>query len=402
MTQQREDALRLTASFLSRRRFLRNAGLGVAGLAGGTLLEACGSSSTGTTTTAPATGSTAAGGMSALIAAAGKEGAINLIALPYNWSNYGTATTAGTVIGEFHKVYPQISINSAAPNDSSAEELTAIKVDKGNSKEPDVVDVSPAVASTGASAGEFAPYKVATWNDIPASMKDAGGAWYGDYYGVISFGTNTKVVSTPPLDWSDLTKSEYKGKVAIDGNPASAGDAFAAVWAAALHNGGSLEDIKPGLKFFADLKKAGNFNPTDCYPANIASGETPIAIVWDYLNLAYKKQYPTIKYNVSIPTSGKFGNFYCQAISSSAPHPNAAKLWEEFVYSDQGQLLYLAGYAHPARYQALANANKIPASLSALLPAASEYVGVKFPNLDQINKASAYVVANWNTMVGGS
>jgi putative spermidine/putrescine transport system substrate-binding protein len=399
MHQQREDALRLAAAF-SRRRFLCNTGLGIAGVASGVLLDACGSS------TSPAAGSnsksTPVSGMAALIAAANKEKAINLIALPSDWSNYGTASTPGTVIGDFHTKYPNISISSAAPDDSSAEELTAIKVDKGNSKEPDVVDVSPAVAATGATGGDFAPYKVQTWADIPANMKESSGLWYGDYYGVISFGTNTKVVSSPPLDWSDLTKPEYKGKVAIDGNPASAGDAFAAVWAAALHNGGSLDNINPGLQFFADLKKAGNFNPTDCYPANIASGETPIAIIWDYLNLAYKKQYPTINYSVSIPTSGKFGNFYCQAISSSAPNPSSARLWEEFVYSDQGQLLYLAGYAHPARYEALANAGKIPASLSALLPPASEYVGVQFPNLDQINKASAYVVANWDKMVGGS
>jgi putative spermidine/putrescine transport system substrate-binding protein len=204
------------------------------------------------------------------------------------------------------------------------------------------------------------------------------------------------------LDWSDLTKSEYKNKVAIDGNPASAGDALAAVWSAALANGGSLDDIMPGLTFFKDLKKAGNFNPTDCYPANIASGETPIAIVWDYLSLGYRKQYPTIKLSVSIPTSGRFGNFYCQAISATAPHPDAAKLWQEFIYSDTGQLLYLAGYAHPARYTALAAAGKIPASLAALLPAASEYAGVQFPNLDQITKASATVTQYWDSMVGGS
>lgn len=340
--------------------------------------------------------------MSGLIAAANKEGAINLIALPYNWSNYGTATTKGTVIGEFHTLYPSISISNASPDDSSAEELTAIQVDNGNSKTPDVVDVSPAVAAKGASAGNFAPYKVSTWADIPANMKAANGDWYGDYYGVISFGTNTTVVKNPPTNWSDLTQSQYKGKVAIDGNPASAGDAFAAVWAAALANGGSLDDIMPGLKFFQDLKSAGNFNATDCYPANIASGETPIAIEWDYLNLAYKKQYPTINYTVSIPTTGKFGNFYCQAIAAKAPHPSAAQLWQEFIYSDQGQLLYLAGYAHPARYAALAAANKIPASLAALLPSASEYAGVQFPNLDQINKASATVTQFWNSMVGGS
>ncbi|HLN06581.1 MAG TPA: hypothetical protein VK217_09900, partial [Acidimicrobiales bacterium] len=69
---------------------------------------------------------------------------------------------------------------------------------------------------------------------------------------------------------------------------------------------------------------------------------------------------------------------------------------------DEGQLAYLAGYAHPARYTAMAAAGKIPASLAALLPPASDYSGVQFATVDQITKASAIVVANWDSMVGGS
>jgi putative spermidine/putrescine transport system substrate-binding protein len=166
--------------------------------------------------------------------------------------------------------------------------------------------------------------------------------------------------------------------------------------------GGSLDNIMPGLEYFQHLKNIGNFIPVDCYPANIVSGATPIAIVWDYLNLAYRDQYPSIKYSVSIPTTGRYGGFYCQAISKSAPHPNAAKLWQEFVYSDEGQLAFLAGYAHPARYAALAAAGKIPASLSKKLPPASQYAGVRFPTVAQITKASEIVVKNWDSMVGGS
>jgi putative spermidine/putrescine transport system substrate-binding protein len=393
MPREELNILQLTSSY-DRRRFMRQVGMGLAGLSTGALLEACGSSSGGA-------GNKLASGLANIESAAKKEGSINLIALPYNWSNYGTQSTAGTVIGEFYAKYG-IKCNSVAPDDSSAEELTALTTDKGTSKEPDVVDVSPAVAATGVTDKAFQPYKVATWDTIPDTMKEPTGLWYGDYYGVQSFGTNTKVVKNPPASFSDLTKPEYKGQVSIDGDPASAGDAFAAVWAASLANGGSLDDIMPGLQFFADLKKAGNFNPTDCYSSNIAAGTTPIAIIWDYLNLGYKKSFTTFAYDVSIPTDGKFGNYYCQAISASAPHVNAAALWEEFIYSNQGQLLYLAGYAHPARYTAMAAAGEIPSSLSNLLPPAADYDGVVFPNIDQINKASSLVTQKWNSMVGGS
>ncbi|MGO9196079.1 MAG: ABC transporter substrate-binding protein [Acidimicrobiales bacterium] len=389
-----------------RRRFLRNAALGVGGLATGSLLEACGSSASSTTTTTLASGATTTtNAMSSLIAAAKSEGMLNLIADPYNWANYGTQDTPNTVIGEFHSLYG-IQCPVVNPEGTSAEELAAIVADKNTSKAPDAVDVSLAIAAQGAQQNLFAPYKVSTWDDIPASMKDPNGVWTGDYYGVISFGTNTKVVKNPPKTWSDLEKPEYKGQVSIDGSPAAAGDALGAIFAAALAHGGSLDNVMPGIEFFAHLKSIGNFNPVDCYSANIVSGETPIAIIWDYLNIGYRKLYPNIKYAVTLPTTGKYGGIYCQAINATAPHPKAAELWLEYLYSDQGQLEYLAGYVHPARYEALVTSGKIPSSLSAELaaagvPTAAEYAGTKFATLDQITKASNLCVANWDKMVGG-
>lgn len=387
-----------------RRRFLRNAVLGVGGLAAGSILEACGSSTTSPTTSASATTlpstATPAADMSKLIAAAKAEGSINLIADPYNWANYGTQSTPGTVIGGFHSLYG-IQCPVTNPEGTSAEELAAMVSDKGTSKAPDAVDVSLAIAAQGVTQKMFAPYKVATWDDIPASMKDPGGLWTGDYYGVISFGTNTKVVKNPPKNWSDLLKPEYKGQVSIDGSPAAAGDALGAIFSAALANGGSLDNVLPGLEFFAHLKSIGNFNPVDCYSANIVSGQTPIAIIWDYLNIGYRKQYPNIDYVVSLPTTGKYGGIYCQAINATASHPSAARLWLEYLYSDAGQLAYLEGFVHPARYQALASSGKIPASLAAELPTAAEYAGTQFATLAQITKASALCVAKWDSMVGG-
>ncbi|MGP0006477.1 MAG: ABC transporter substrate-binding protein [Acidimicrobiales bacterium] len=388
-----------------RRRFLRNAGLGVGGVAAGSILEACGSSSSSSTTTAAPTTttlatSTPASGMSALETAAKKEGTLNLIADPYNWANYGTDSTMNTVIGEFHSLYG-INCPVTNPEGTSAEELAAIVTDNGNSKAPDAVDVSLAIAAQGVKQGLFAPYEVQTWDSIPASMKDPNGLWTGDYYGVISFGTNTKVQPNPPKTWSDLLKPEYKGQVSIDGSPAAAGDALGAIFSAALANGGSLDNVMPGIEFFAHLKSIGNWNPVDCYSANIVSGETPIAIIWDYLNIGYRKQYPNINYAVSLPTTGKYGGIYCQAINAKAPHPNAARLWLEYLYSDAGQLEYLAGYVHPARYEALVSAGKVPASLAAELPTAAEYAGTQFATEAQITAAFAVCAANWDKLVGG-
>jgi putative spermidine/putrescine transport system substrate-binding protein len=296
-----------------------------------------------------------------------------------------------------------IPITSAAPDDSSAQENTAITSLKGQSRAPDCVDVSPTFAAQGKQKGLYVPYKVATWESIPSNMKDAQGYWTGDYWGVQSFLTNMNVVKEAPKDWSDLTSKKLKGAVAIDGDPRLAGDAFAAVMAASLANGGSLDNIEPGIAFFAKLKKLGNWNPTDAYPANIAKGTTPIAIKWDYLNLATRDELngnPAV--TVTIPKSGVYGGYYCQAVSKYAPHPNAAKLWLEYLYSDEGQLLWLKGYTHPARYLDLASKNKISAALAKKLPPASAYKSVKFASLTQIANASKVLQEQWGPKVGGS
>src|SRR5207302_10524016 len=103
------------------------------------LLTACGGTSTSTTGAASAKSATDMGGMDALIAAAKKEGTLNVIALPPDWANYGVTITA------FQNKYG-IHVNSAAPNDSSQQEVDAIGTHAGTTRAPDVVDVGMAVA----------------------------------------------------------------------------------------------------------------------------------------------------------------------------------------------------------------------------------------------------------------
>ena len=387
-------------SGLTRRQFVERGAIGAVGLASlgavPALLSACGSSSSGgsssPTPTALAT-ALPSGGLAALETAAKAEGKINTIALPPSWANYGK------IISTFQSKYG-ITVNNAAPNDTSAQENQAIVTLKGQSRAPDVVDVGPSFAAQGKAQGLYTPYFVQTWSTIPDSMKDPSGYWYGDYYGVISFVTNTNVQKTPPQDWSDLLNPRYHGQFAIDGNPTSANDAFSAVFAASLANGGSLDDIEPGINFFAKLKKAGNFIPADALIGTIAKGSTPVAAIWDYLSLGFKKQLagnPPL--TVSIPKSGVYGGFYAQAISATAPNPNAARLWQEFIYSDEGQLLYLEGFTHPARFVDMAKRNVIPASVMASMPPAAAYANIQFATQDQLAAAAKVLSEQWGPKV---
>jgi putative spermidine/putrescine transport system substrate-binding protein len=328
-----------------------------------------------------------------MVANAKKEGKLNVIALPPDWANYGE------IISTFSKKYG-IPITSDNPDGSSAQENQAITSLKGDSRAPDVVDVGPAFAVAGAAAGLYGKYFPSTFSTIPRSMKDTRGFWYGDYWGAISIGYNQNLVSNPPTSFKDLMKPEYKGKVAVNGSPLTSNSAVSVVFAAALANGGSVANVGPGIDYFAALKKSGNYIPVGTTSATVASGQTPISLDWDYNNLAYVKEFPAARWKVNIPTDGVYGGYYAQAVNATAPHPWAARLWEEFIYSDQGQLLYLKGFAHPARFNDLANRKKIPNSLLTALPAPSLYAKAKFASLGQQTTAKAKIASDWPAKVG--
>jgi ABC-type Fe3+ transport system, periplasmic component len=333
--------------------------------------------------------------MDALVAAAKAEGGLTTIALPHSWCNYGEMLT------NFTSKYG-IPINELNPDGSSAQEVDAITANKTNPgpQAPDVIDVGLSFGPQAKTDALIAPYKVATWDSIPDSAKDADGYWYGDYYGVLSFEVNTAVVKNVPADWSDLLKPEYKGQVALAGDPTQSNQAISAVWAAALANGGSLDNAAPGLDFFKKLNDAGNFVPVIGKTATVASGETAVRIAWTYNALADKDSLagnPPI--TVTVPANGRFGGMYVQAISAYAPHPNAAKLWMEYLYSDEGQNVWLKGYCNPIRYDDMVKRDVVPADLKAKLPDTS---GASLPTLDQITAATKTITEGWPTKVGAA
>lgn len=356
------------------------------------LITAC--SSTAEPTAAPTAAPVVeADPMAELIAAAKAEGTLTTIALPHDWCNYGE------MIQSFKDKYG-IAVNELDPNAGSNDELEAIKANKDNPgpQAPDVIDVGFAFGLQSKNEGLIQPYKVATWDSIPASVKDADGYWYGDYYGVLAFQINTDVVENIPQDWSDLLKPEYAGQVALAGDPRSSNQAIQSVYAAALATGGSLDNAAPGLTFFKQLNDAGNFVPVIAKTGTIAQGETPIVVRWTYLGLTDRDTLdgnPPIE--VVVPTSGRFGGVYVQAISAYAPHPNAAKLWMEHLYSDEGQLIWLKGYCHPIRYEDMLTRGVIPADMLAKLP---DVTGAVFPTLEQLDAAKAVITTDWDSTVG--
>jgi putative spermidine/putrescine transport system substrate-binding protein len=326
------------------------------------------------------------GGMDALVKAAKKEGELNVIALPPTWANYGN------IIKGFEDKYG-IKINSALPDGSSQEEINAANQQKGKSTAPDVFDLGQSVAL--ANTPMFAPYKVSNFDEVPDQYKDPDGTWVNDYGGYMSIGyDSSKVPDITSVD--DLLKPAYKGKVALNGDPTQAGAAFSGVVMVALSQGGSADDVSPGVDFFAKLKKAGNFIPVNATPATVESGQTPVVLDWDYLNAAETKKLPTWK--VVVPAGKPVAGYYYQAISKDGPHPAAARLWEEYLYSDDGQNLWLAGGARPVRADAMAEAGTIDKAAYDALPKVEGEPTVI--SEEQSAKATKYMSANWAKAIG--
>ena len=326
-----------------------------------------------------------------LLAAAVAEGGLTTIALPPSWCNYQDLLAGFTS-------KTGIAINNLNPDGSSQQELDAISANKDNKgpAAPDVVDVGLSYGPKAITDGLITPYKVTTWNDIPDSAKDPAGNWYGDYYGVMSFEVNTAVITTVPQDWSDLLNAP-KNSVALAGDPTGSNQAVSAVWAAGLGTGGSLDSAQPGLDFFKQLNDKGIFVPVIGKTATVASGETPIRLAWTYNALADRDSLngnPAV--TVVVPKTGRLGGMYVQAISAYAPHPNAAKLWMEWLYSDEGQNLWLKGYCNPIRYDAMVTAGTVPADLAAKLP---DSKGAALPSLAQITAANDVITKGWPTTV---
>jgi ABC-type Fe3+ transport system substrate-binding protein len=380
-----------------RRSILRTA---VAVVTAGLTLTACGGDDGGSggggggSDPATATSAEDFGGMDSLVEAAKAEGTLNVIALPRDWANYGE------VLDTFGEKYG-IEINEATPDGSSQDELNAVESQKGQERAPDVLDLGTSFAQQAAAQDLLAPYQVETWDEIAEDQKDPEGHWYNDYGGYISIGCNASVIAQCPTSFEALLDPQYKGQVALNGNPTQAAAAFSGVWAAALANGGSLDDIGPGIDFFVQVKDVGNFNPVEITPATIQSGETPLAIDWDYLNagLTGTLAEQGVEWQVNVPTDGLFGGYYSQAISKFAPHPAAARLWQEFLYSDEGQNIWLKGGARPVRLPAMEEAGTADTEALAALPQVEGTA--EFPTQEQQTAAQKVVADRWNSEMSG-
>lgn len=332
-----------------------------------------------------------------LIAAAKTEGELTTIALPHDWANYGE------MIETFKAKYG-IKINELDPNAGSADELAAIEANKDSKgpQAPDTIDIGVGHTANAMAKGLLAKYKVSTWDTI--EMKDPDGYWWAEYYGALAFEVSKPAIENSPQDWEDLLKPEYKGKVAMAGDVLKSNQSVMTVYAAGLSRAGGdkTKAAEAGLQFWKEVNDAGNFIPVIADQGTIAQGETPIVMEWDYLALANRDSLAgNPETEIVIPKTGVIAGPYAGGISAYAPHPYAARLWWEFIMSDEGQLIYLKGYAHPIRFNDMAARGVVPEDLAAKLPPAEAYANAVFLTVDELQAATTYITENWRSVVYG-
>ena len=149
------------------------------------------------------------------------------------------------------------------------------------------------------------------------------------------------------------------------------------------------------MDYFKKLATAGNFLPVDTTPATIESGQTPVVFDWDYLQAAQvdKLKAKGIDWKIYVPENAVVGGYYYQAINADAPHPACARLWQEYLYSDEGQNLWLAGKARPVRLDAMTEAGTADKALVAVLPPVQGEP--QFPTQAETDAAQQVVAQTW-------
>ena len=355
------------------------------------------------------------GGMDALVKAAQKEGKLNVITIPRDWANYGEA------LDLFTKAFG-IKITDDNPDGSSAYEIQTVKTAPA-SKVPDAVDVGITYGADNANL--FSPYKVVNWNDITPTYKEASGRWYGDYAGVIALSYDTSIAKAP-TSFNDLKDPAFKNMVAIGGDPSGAQEALMSVFAANLANGGTTANVQKGIDYFSDMKKSGNFVTALASGQNFLAGAYKVSFSWSFNGpgavATAAKAGKTVKYVIPSDAVIK-GTPYIMAIPFNAPHPAAARLWTEFLYSENkgkgsmdlgstkgmtgskifamingGQNIWIAGGALPVMYEAMvAKKTNVTAPAGYGIPAGAKIVT---PTPAEQDAAKALLKAQWPAIAG--
>ncbi|GAA1187885.1 ABC transporter substrate-binding protein [Nesterenkonia xinjiangensis] len=331
------------------------------------------------------------GGMDQLIEDAQAEGTFTAMGLYDDWANYGGLLEA------FSEKY-DIEIVNDTSTGSSQDLINAVVNRQGQADSLDYLDTGVSFAHDADEDGLLAEYAPATIDDIDEEFIGENGTWINHLGGTIAIGCDTSRIEECPTSFADLLDDAYRGQVAIPGDPTTGESGFMIVHAAALANGGSLDDIEPGIEFFSELDEIGNFIPVEAGAGTIETGETPIVLEWDYNLQPIAEDLAEdadIELEINTPSDGEVSSFYAASLNDDAPHPAVARLFFEFLFSDEGQNLLLEGAVSPVRLDAMIESGTVDQDALDELPN-SDGITAPMPTLEQRQANQAVINEQWS------
>lgn len=289
--------------------------------------------------------------------------------MPDSWANWGLT---------WQDLKDEYAIDHADTDMSSSEELQMFKTE-GENGTKDIGDVGFAFGQQAIDEDLVQGYKTSYWDSVPDWAKAEDGKWMVAYTGATTFLTNTEQVENVPTSWADIKAGDYKVALGDIGG----GTAQAAVIASAYAFGGDLNNLDPAFEFWTELAEAGRINTLDILQQNFETGEIAVGVIWSYTAVPYKDQITQYKMEATIPSDGSIMSGYASVINKYAPHPHAAALAREWIFSDAGQANLAKAGAIPTRTDV-----EIPAEIEEATFAKADYA-----NAIPMEDAEAYAAA---------
>lgn len=304
-----------------------------------------------------------------IIEKAKAEGKVESVGMPDSWANWGLT---------WQDLKDEYAIDHADTDMSSSEELQMFKTE-GENGTKDIGDVGFAFGQQAIDEDLVQGYKTSYWDSVPDWAKAEDGKWMVAYTGATTFLTNTEQVENVPTSWADIKAGDYKVALGDIGG----GTAQAAVIASAYAFGGDLNNLDPAFEFWTELAEAGRINTLDILQQNFETGEIAVGVIWSYTAVPYKDQITQYKMEATIPSDGSIMSGYASVINKYAPHPHAAALAREWIFSDAGQANLAKAGAIPTRTDV-----EIPAEIEEATFAKADYA-----NAIPMEDAEAYAAA---------
>ena len=238
------------------------------------------------------------------------------------------ATDSKTLIDGFKQLYPKIDAVFYRSSDSAMMERIVTENRAGQNLW-DVVVTTSFYGHNLKKRGLLAAYDSPERKFYRDGYKDPQALWTSTYTNYAAFGYNTRGVpkSSVPKSFNDLLKPEWKGQIGMESRPYE--------WFGTMLKAMGEEK---GLPYMRELAKQTQLRAGRTLLAQlVAAGEFKGALS------AYSQTFEVLKPSGApvdwVYLNPVFANIHPTGVAAKAPHPNAARLFVDFVLSKRGQEL---------------------------------------------------------------